>query len=215
MTDASSTAPGDALDALTDANEEVAMLMKKWADDTDRLDEGDDVNVRWERGSAVKLALEHLAVREAAKRAVSARVAELDPELAGRLEGDSETRRELIAALDEVVRGHEAINLNGSPVDEAMARVREMVLPELGTEHDETLPAVRQLLGPPEERDLPSQRRVQMTSETHPSPHPRWYDRVWVIKAVKALYDSLRTAPRGGTAPSVDAAREHTPGPRQ
>lgn len=213
MSDARSSAPGDALDALTDANETLAMLLKKWADDTDRLDESDDVDVRWERGSAVKMALQHMAVREAAKRAVCARVADLDTELAERLEGDGETRRKLIAALDEVARGREAITLNGSPIDEAMARVRHMVLSEMGTEHDDVLPAVRQLLGSREERDLPSQRRVQMTSETHPGPGPRWYDRVWPVKAAKALYDHLRTSPSGGTAPSLDSAREHMPGP--
>jgi hypothetical protein len=37
---------------------------------------------------------------------------------------------------------------------------------------------------------------------------------VWPVKAAKALYDNLRTSPRGGTAPSLDSAREHTPGPR-
>ncbi len=206
---------GDALDSLAEADATVAELLDKWADDTDRLERGDDVNTRWERGSAVKLLVEHLAVRESAKQAVSERVGELDARLAERVEGDGVARRKLLAELDEVVRGHQAINLNDPAVDEAVDRVRALVAAELGPERNELIPAVEELLGSAEDRDLPSQRRVQMASATHPNPHRRWYDKVWPIKAVKALYDSLRTAPRGGTAPTVDNAREHTPGPRQ
>jgi len=82
---------------------------------------------------------------------------------------------------------------------------------EMDLETNETVPAVRQLLGPSGKRGLPSARHVRTHSPTYPSPVPRWYDKIGPLKAIRALYDHLRTAPSGATAPGVDEGREHLP----
>ncbi len=76
------------------------------------------------------------------------------------------------------------------------------------------LPLARQALGPAGERGLRDARYVRTHGPTHPNPVPRWYDKIGPLKALRALYDHLRGSPNGGTAPAVDACREHTPGPR-
>jgi hypothetical protein len=205
----------DALGELELQNRLIADLLDSWEEDTRKLQAGDSVEVRWERGSAAKLLLQHLAVREAAKQDVVGRLQKVGhPELAARLEREGPQRREAIARLDEAARGMQAINLNNPDVDRAIQETGAVFRRDVLTERDDILPAIQDVLGPAGERGLPSARYVRMRSATHPSRTPRWFDKIGPIKAVRALYDHLRASPAGGTNPRVDRAREHTPGPR-
>lgn len=208
--------PRDALETLELQNGLIADLLGKWTAGTHHLEqEGDDVNTRWERGSEVKLLLEHLAVREEAMGAVGAalRRAERD-DLADQLDGDGRARREDIDALEGAVRGLSAVNLNSPDVDRAVLRVGERTRKELGDQAG-LLPAVGGALGPVDRRDLPSDRNVRMHSVTRPSPEARWYDKAGPLRAVRAWYDHLRGSPHSGTSPKVDEAREYVPGPKR
>jgi hypothetical protein len=207
--------PVDALGSLELQDKMVADLLNRWRGATDRLREGDDVDVRWKRGSAVKLLLQHLAVRESAKEALAGRLRDIERgDLADRVEADVVKRREVISCLDELTRGHQAITLNTPDIDQAVEELGAMFDQERPEETGVLLPQIRELLGSPGERGLPSARHVRTHATTHPSPVPRWYDRVGPVKAIRALYDHLRAAPSGGTSPAVDEGREHLPGPR-
>ena len=204
--------PADAFEVIEVQNDTLGRLFAAWGDATDELKRSDSVNTRWERGSAGKLLLQHLAVREAAKEFVSKRLAETGhAELSQRLEGDGPGRRQAIARLDELTRGLEAINVNRPDIDEAVNELGGIFEAEAKAEREDLLPSIRQALGPAAERDLPSPRHVRTHSPTHPSPVPRWYDKVGPLKAVRARYDQLRGTPHSGTVPDVDSPREHTP----
>jgi hypothetical protein len=215
MSGADADQPVDALGSLKLQDNIVADLLDRWREASDQLREGDDVDVRWKRGSAVKLLLQHLAVRESAKEAVVGRLRDVDRgDLADMVEGDGVTRREAIGRLDELARGHQAITLNTPEIDHAVEDLAAIFDQERPEDVRTLLPQIRALLGPPGERGLPSARHVRTHSTTHPSPIPRWFDRVGPLKAMRALYDHLRAAPSGGTSPAVDEGREHLPGPR-
>lgn len=204
--------PVDALDSLEAADREIAFLIRKWRDDTETLREGDDVNVRWERGSAAKLLLQHLAVRESALDAVAVKLrADGHLELAQRIERDRRARRQAIDDLDEVARQRQAIVLNSPEVDAAVAAIAEIVDRE---QADDRLAAdVAGELGASGERDLPSTKVVQAQAQTHPDPDAEPGAGNGLLRAVRALYQHLRDTPTGGTSPGVDGAREHLPGP--
>lgn len=205
----------DALDSLVRQNAIIEDLAAKWSHDTHELMDHDDVNVRWERGSATKFLLQHAAVREEAKTRVVARLGEVgETDLATTLEGDGPARRTDIAELDRVAHGHTGINLNSPAVDTALERVLARLRPEIEAERD-LLAKVVGVLGPdPRSRGLPRARTVRMQSALRPSPEPHWYDRIGALKAVQALYDHLRSSPAGLTNPAVDEGREYRPGPR-
>lgn len=210
----SSAEPDDALETIPVQDGIVVDLLDKWRSATARLEEGDDVDTRWARGSAVKLLLQHMAVRESAKNAVTEALrAKGEDQLADRLDGDGIARREAMDRLDKKVRGRQAISLNFPEVDEAVAELGRYFDAEHDDELRDLLPAAERVLGPLEERDLPSARQVRLTSTTHPSPVPKWYDRATPLRAVRAWYQHLRGTPTGGTSPAVDEGREHLPGP--
>lgn len=193
----------------------VGGLIDAWRHTTDQLSRHDSVDLRSERGSDVKLLLQHLAVREEAIEEVRSRLRELGhDELASQLEGKREARRQAIGRLDLLIRGHQAINTNNPDVTEAVAGLADIVSPELDYDRG-LLDQVADLLGPLDQRDLSSARHVRTHSPTVPSPVARWYDRIGPLKALRALYDHLRTTPSKGTTPSLDTARENTPGLRE
>ncbi len=211
---------GDALDELERQDEIVEHLLDVWGKGTDDLgrtsSSDESVEIRWERGSAVKLLLQHLAVREAATRSIVERLGEVGSyDLAERLDGAGPRRREAVARLDELERGRMAMSLNDPQVDEAVADLGEL----FGNEHraggQALLGEVGQALGRSGQRGLPSARSVRMRSVTHPHPTPKWYDRIAPLNALRALYDHLRGTPSGLTSPKVDDGREFTPGPRR
>ncbi|HET9690602.1 MAG TPA: hypothetical protein VFP61_05585 [Acidimicrobiales bacterium] len=205
--------PVDALDSLEAADREVGFLVDKWRHDTATLEQGDDVDVRWERGSAAKLLLQQMAVRESAKDALAAKLrADGHTDLAERIEGDRAGRRQAISDLDHVARQRQAIVLNTPEVDRAVRVIAEFFDRE--REDDRLADDLAERLGPSGERGLPSTRVVQATAQTDPRPDapPKKPN---VLMAVRALYQHLRDTPTGGTAPSVDSAREHMPGPEK
>jgi hypothetical protein len=215
MTTANPDEPADALGVVAVQDEIIRDLVAKWRSATEQLREADDVDVRWQRGSAVKLLLQHLAVRESAKEALAGRLREVDrDDLAAAVDGDGVGRRTAIDRLDELARGHEAITLNTPDIDGVVEGLAAIFDPERPEEIETLLPEAAGILGAPGERGLPTARHVRTHSVTHPSPVPRWYDRIGPIKAIRALYDHLRASPSGGTSPAVDEGREHLPGPR-
>lgn len=114
--------PVDALDVIFTQDQALADLFAMWRRTSEQLNQGDDIDLRWRRGSAVKLLLQHLAVREAAKEALVRRVTEAGQEgLATKLNGDAISRREGLAALDELGRGQQAISLNFPEIDAVVA----------------------------------------------------------------------------------------------
>jgi hypothetical protein len=203
------------LEELSEQNRIIRELLDQWEHNTAQLEQHDDVNVRWERGSAAKLLLQHVAVREAAKRDIVAALRALGEDaLADRLDGDGEARRAAIDRVDEKARGMQAINMNTPPVDKAVLALDAIVRSEVGTEDRDVIPAVRPLFGRSGQPELPGARSVRMRSATHPSRTGRWYEGIKPLQAVSALYDHLRSSPSGMTNPDVDSGREHTPGPR-
>lgn len=205
---------GDAFDTLVQQDSLVDQLLDAWREATETLEHGDDVVLRSRRGSDVKLLLQHLAVRESAVESIEARLRTIGAdELAQRLQADGVARREAIGRLDYLVRGRQAMTVNNADVSLAMIDLGK-ILDRERAGRPELLAQIESALGPPEQRDLPSARHVRTHSPTVPSPVPRWYDRLGPLKAVRALYDHLRGTPSRGTRPSVDAAREHTPGLR-
>jgi hypothetical protein len=206
--------PVDALDILAASDREIASLLDKWRQDTHTLEGGDDVDVRWERGSAAKLLLQHFAMRESAISALSAKLhADGNDDLAARIEGDGVKRRKAIDTLDEESRGRTGMNLNNPDVDRAIMALGEIFEAERADGDDAVVPEIAGILGDSGERDLPSARRVGSTAETHPSPEPGLVEGHTPLKAVRAFYQHLRGTPSGGTAPGVDGARDHLPGP--
>ncbi len=206
--------PNDALDLLSVQNKIISDLFDGWDAKTQELKRGDSVDARWERGSTVKLLLQHLAVRESAKQDVCDRLAFLGHETLGaKLEGHGVQRRQRIARLDELVRGMVGMNANNPEVDGAVLELEQTLRQETSDEAN-VLEAAQRELGPSGQRDLASPKYVRTHSPTHPSPVPKWHDRIGPLKALRALYDHLRGSPSGATAPGLDEAREQTPGIR-
>lgn len=204
--------PEDALDTLKLQNGLIETLLSQWSEGTEHLRQGDDINTRWERGSVVKLLLQHLAVREEAKARVGEALhREGRTDLAEQLEADGPGRREDISALEELVRGHQAMTLNTPDVDHTVMRVEARLRRELEDEGP-LLEAAGEALGPAGERGLPSDRNVRRHAVTHPNPEPKWYDRVGALRAARAFYDHLRGSPHEGMSPKVDESREYVPG---
>ncbi|MBO0692864.1 MAG: hypothetical protein J2P58_08210 [Acidimicrobiaceae bacterium] len=205
---------GDAFDTLIQQDGLVDQLLDAWREGTHRLEEGDDVVIRSRRGSDVKLLLQHLAVREASIDAIERRLTEKgEGGLAHGLQAQGVARREAIRRLDRLVRGRASMTVNNADVSLAVIDLGKILDRERAGRAD-LLAQIEAALGPREERRLPSARSVRTHSPTMPSTVPRWYDRIGPLKAGRALYDHLRGTPSHGTRPSVDAAREHTPGLR-
>jgi membrane-anchored protein YejM (alkaline phosphatase superfamily) len=57
--------PNDVLDVIFTQDQIIADLFGVWHQASEQLSHADDVDLRWRRGSDVKLLLQHLAVREA------------------------------------------------------------------------------------------------------------------------------------------------------
>lgn len=204
--------PVDALDSVSVQDRAVATLLEGWTRATDQLRQDDHADVRWQRGTDVKMLLEHLAVREEAIGQVVRRLERLgSSERAAELDGDGTHRRELIAGLDEQVRGVLPWGTNNPQVDTVLEELGPVLDAEQET-HRRLLPTLGQELGPPGERGLPSARYVRAHAVTHVNPTPAWYDKIGPLRAVRALYDHLRGHPGAGLAPSVGDALKHVPG---
>jgi hypothetical protein len=204
--------PVDALDSVSVQDHAVAAVLEDWARTGAELEHNGDVDVRWRRGSDVKLLLEHLAVREEALRHVVRRLERLgSSDRAAELDGDGVHRRALIAELDERVRGVLPLGTIRPEVDATVTELRNVLDAEL-TSHRTLLPALEELLGRQGERGLPSAGYVRANAVTHVNPKPAWYDKIGPLHAVRALFDHLRGHPDANLAPSVDKFRNHVPG---
>jgi hypothetical protein len=215
MADETDDDRADALDELHVQDEILARLFDSWDRHTKELEGGDDVDVRWRRGSETKLMLDHLAVRESAKQAISKRLREVGhDDMADRFEGDGPRRRQLIDRFEDLIKGQQPIMANTPDHDELVMALQAVFNEEVGPEQEQWLPEARRVLGAPGERGLPTARRVRMVADTHPSPQPGFVDKVGPLRAVRALYDHLRGLPGGGTNEAVDIGKSHRPGPR-
>jgi len=101
----------DVLDAVGFQDDVIEKLTLKWRDAERRLAEEGGVDPRWDRGSAIKLLLMHMAVREAARIAVALRLREIgNAGLAEAFEEGGSERRAAIDQLEEQLRGLWAID---------------------------------------------------------------------------------------------------------
>lgn len=206
--------PADALDIVEEQDKVITDLLASWRRDTSELERGDSVTVRWERGSVAKLLLQYFALRESGIAMVAGHLRDRGhDDLAELLDADGVTRRQAIDRLDESVRGLQAINANTPEITDAIERLGQLFDREVKGDRL-LLPELARLLGPSGQRGLASARHVRTHSPTHPSPVPRWHDRIGPLQALRALYDHLRGSPSGATKPDVDRGREHTPGLR-
>jgi hypothetical protein len=118
----------DACDELGAQNQLIIEMLEIWDQKTEELEEREDVDDRRRRGSAGKLLLQHLAVRETAIADIVDRLKDVgQPDLAASLEGGGVERRQAIDELDETVRGLQAINLNNPMTVAALENIAEIV----------------------------------------------------------------------------------------
>lgn len=185
----------------------------KIIEDADReLSEHDSVDTRWARGSAIRVLLQHLAVREGARTAVAERLRQRGlSDLARNLVRDAECCRRAIDDLEESVRGFQAIDAN-SPEITAAAKHAIQVWAEDARQQADVLAQIARQLGASGQRDLPSAHTIQMMSTLHPRVQPRWYDHLKPIKMLRAWYQYWRASSSDDLSPAVDGLREQTPG---
>jgi hypothetical protein len=157
----------------------------------------DTVGGRATYGDLAKDIIQHLATREAALAEVARKIEDVD-ELAGVLDADPSTRRELLDHLEKMSRGVQGINLNtGQDFDGVFQRVIETVGPEIETDLTDAVPAVRGWLSKSEEDPLKSADYVVRHAPTSLSRQgPPWYERAPVISRLLTIYDRLRDFPR-------------------
>ena len=111
--------PVDALDGIYTQDQIIADLFDMWSRISEQLrDGGEDVDLRWRRGSAVKLLLQHLPVREAAKEALVRGIRQTGhDDLATNLDGDGVAKRERLnlgffrVGGEEYAREHETFGI--------------------------------------------------------------------------------------------------------
>jgi hypothetical protein len=201
---------GDALDVLEAQDKLVDDLLTAWRAETSKLAEQDDVLTRAQRGGDVKLLLQSLALREGAIEVLDRTLrVQNENELADRLQGEGVERRQAIDHLDILIRGHQAIATNNPDVTEAVGDLSPMIDSELA-KRPGVIVDIERVLGPREQRHLPSAHYVRTHSPTVPSPEPRWHDRLGPLKRARTLYDHLRSTPSGGTKTALDSAREQS-----
>lgn len=207
--------PVDALDVVEFQDDVIEKLTLKWREAERRLVENGGVNPRWDRGSAIKMFLMHMAVREAARTAVAARLAEVgETQLADLFEDNGLARRLAISRLEEELRGLWAIDVASRELIDAAEHLDELWRSEVGRERNRLLPTAAEALGPPGQRGLPSARAIRAESTIHPRPSPRWYDRFGPAKAVRACFQYWRNTMGDTLSPAVEGLDDHTPGPR-
>jgi hypothetical protein len=202
----------DALDTLVSQNQAIGDLFKQWDSSTEILQAGDDVDVRWKRGTVAKMLVEHFAVREAALGSIDDRLRKVDASLANRVKGNGVERRRSIDRLFELTRGQGPMMLNNPEVDAAVPTLHAIFDQEMQSE-TESIPAVERALGARGQRGLPTEHWVRMHSSTYPSPEPRWFDRIGPLKALRSAYDQFRLAPYEGVDRTADRTGASRPGP--
>ncbi len=160
-----------------------------------------------QHGRILKILVERMAVRQAAREAIARSLASF-PELsavATRLDERLAQHRSALDDLDDLTRGLAPTNVNqGQDVDRAVERIEPDLLTEIDEELTEVIPAVRRALDSSQRRGgLPSAHYVLRHCPLHPGAHDerRWYERVPGLVWVHAVYDYLRSLPIGGVRP--------------
>jgi hypothetical protein len=157
-------------------------------------------------GRAIKLFVERLAVREAARELIAealARVPEL-ADLSARLLGRTPGDRQALDRLDDMTRGIAPTNVNqAQDLDGAISAMTPRLLAEIEQDFTEVIPSVQRTLDPKRRKKvLPSANYVLRHCPLHPGVHPpRWYERIGPIVWAHAVYDYLRSLPVGGIKP--------------
>lgn len=190
---------GDALDLLEYENRAIIEILHRFENTDEKL----------RHGLAGKLLVEHLAVREAAREAVAqALLAEPDlADLGAALEEGIGDRRRALDRLDELARGVQPVNLNqGQDFDGEVASIKGGLRAEIDQDVALRLPRLRERVeGARRKRLLPSAMFIRHHAPTHLHPEGRrWYERLWPLVRLHALYDWLRGFPMGGTLPSEE-----------
>jgi hypothetical protein len=158
-------------------------------------------------GRAVKLFVERLAVREAARELIGEALAPV-PELSDlstRLLDRTPQGRQTLDRLDEMTRGVGPTNINqGEDVDGVIFSIAPQLLAEIEEDLTEVIPAVEHTLEAKQREELlPSARYVLRHSPLHPGAHPRrWYEHIGPLVWAHAVYDYTRSLPVGGIKPS-------------
>jgi hypothetical protein len=203
----------DRTDSLTMVREQDRLLftiLRGWDATTPEPDvEGTRTLVRqaYKRGTFGKLLIEHGALRLAAKRDV-ARVLEDSGQdgLAEEFVRHMAEIRRLLARLDELARGANAMSVAASPeFAGTVGRLVGVLRADLDTEPARLLPGIERALG--EHRsELHSARWVRHHAPSHPAPRQSWYARIPLVVRVRTRYDHLRGFPWADSAPMADPA---------
>jgi hypothetical protein len=169
---------------------------------------GDENRDRPTHGRVVKLFVERLAVRQAARELVGdalGRVPELS-EIGARLQASVPAERGALDHLDEMTRGIAPSNVNQSQdVDSAVSEAAPSLLGEIQEDLSELIPSVHQCMDTNLRRKvLPSASYVLRHCPLHPGAHERkWSDHVGPLVWLHAVYDYLRSVPVGGIKPKA------------
>jgi hypothetical protein len=154
----------------------------------------------------VKLFVERLAVREAARELIADALAPV-PELSHlstRILEGTPADRQALDHLDDLTRGIAPTNINqGQDVDAFISDIAPHLLAEIEEDFTNVIPSVERILAPKRRKKLlPSASYVLRHCPLHPGAHPRrWYERIGVLVWAHAVYDYLRSLPVGGIKP--------------
>lgn len=159
-----------------------------------------------DHGRAVKVFVERLAVRQAARELIADSLAS-EPSLvllASRFDLDPTSHRRTLDRLDDLTRGLRPNAVNqGQDVRVVVDELAEQLVPEIDLELTKWIPSVREHLNvAPRRTRLPRAAYVLRHCPLHPGAHPRrWYDRIGPFVWIHAVYDYLRSMPIGGYKP--------------
>jgi len=189
-------AKADAIDQLQYENAVLPRLLHAMQDaGRDRL----------QHGRIVKLFVERLAVRQAARELIGRALGsdQASAELAQEFTGQRTEHRRQLDELDEMTRGLAPTNVNqGQSVDDVVLEMAPGLLAEIRQDESERIPAVRRLLESGSRIKLPSASYVRRHCPLHPGAHPvRWYEHIAPLVWAHAVYDYLRSLPVGGIKP--------------
>jgi hypothetical protein len=160
-------------------------------------------------GRMVKLFVERLAVREAAREYTAEALARV-PELsltAAHLQESVLTNRQDLDRLDALTRGLRPTNINqGQDVDSQIAEMSRRLVPQITEDHLVIFPILENRLDAARRRTiLPSASFVLNHCPLHPGAHSRrWYEGLSVVVWLHAVYDYLRSLPVAGIKPHAE-----------
>jgi hypothetical protein len=167
---------------------------------------GDEKRDRPTHGRIVKLFVERLAVRQAARELAGEALASVPKlsDVGARLQACTVEDRGALDHLDEMTRGIAPPNINqAQDVDRAVSNAAPHLLEEIDEDQLELIPAVRERMDARLRRKvLPSASYILNHCPLHPGAHQRrWNDHIGPLVWIHAVYDYLRSLPVGGIKP--------------